>query len=62
LGGKVIATAGSEAKREVCKRLGGADHVVDYNNKDWPKEVMRLTGGKGVGKLESQCPRRETHD
>ena len=48
LGAKVIATAGSPEKREVCKRLGGADHVVDYNNKDWPKEVLKLTGGKGA--------------
>ncbi|KAH7108427.1 NAD(P)-binding protein [Auriculariales sp. MPI-PUGE-AT-0066] len=47
-GGKVIATAGSEEKREVCKRLGGADHVIDYNNKDWTKEVLKLTDGKGV--------------
>lgn len=49
LGARVIATAGSPAKRDVCARLGGADHVVDYNEKDWPKQILKLTGGKGVG-------------
>ncbi|EJD51027.1 NAD(P)-binding protein, partial [Auricularia subglabra TFB-10046 SS5] len=48
LGAKVIATAGSAKKLEVCKRLGGADHVIDYNNKAWTKEVMKITNGKGV--------------
>ncbi|KZV96520.1 NAD(P)-binding protein [Exidia glandulosa HHB12029] len=48
LGAKVIATAGSAAKLDVCKRLGGADHVIDYNDKSWPKQVLKLTGGHGV--------------
>ena len=51
LGAKVIATAGSKAKLDVCKRLGGADHVIDYNDKAWTKEVLKLTNGKGVGAL-----------
>ena len=50
LGAKVIATAGSLSKMEVCKKYGGADHAIDYTKKDWQKEVMKLTGGKGVGK------------
>ncbi|EJD51077.1 NAD(P)-binding protein [Auricularia subglabra TFB-10046 SS5] len=48
LGAKVIATAGSPAKREVCKRLGGADYAIDYNDKTWVKQVLEITEGKGV--------------
>ncbi|EIW82912.1 NAD(P)-binding protein [Coniophora puteana RWD-64-598 SS2] len=48
VGAKVIAAAGSSEKLDVCRRYGGADHAINYNNKDWPKEVMKLTGGKGV--------------
>ncbi|TFL04516.1 alcohol dehydrogenase [Pterulicium gracile] len=48
LGAKVIAAAGSQAKLDVCKKYGGADHVVDYTKKDWQKEVLKITGGKGV--------------
>lgn len=46
-GARVIATAGSEAKRARARELGAAD-VVDYTKADWPKEVKRLTGRKGV--------------
>ncbi|WVQ67824.1 uncharacterized protein L199_006029 [Kwoniella botswanensis] len=48
LGCKVIATASSPSKRRVCQEYGKADEVVDYTRKDWQKEVMRITGGKGV--------------
>ena len=48
LGAHVIATAGSPAKLEICKQKGGADHVLDYTQKDWQKKVMELTNGKGV--------------
>src|SRR5215212_11864248 len=41
-GARVIATAGSEEKRERARELG-ADEVVDYTREDWPKEVRRLT-------------------
>src|SRR5215203_4099695 len=46
-GARVIATAGSEEKRERARALG-ADEVVDYTREDWPKEVRRLTGRQGV--------------
>jgi NADPH:quinone reductase-like Zn-dependent oxidoreductase len=46
-GARVIATAGSEEKRERARSLG-ADEVVDYTREDWPKEVRRLTGKQGV--------------
>ncbi|THH30438.1 hypothetical protein EUX98_g3760 [Antrodiella citrinella] len=48
LGAKVIAAAGSEEKIEVSKKYGGADYGINYRNKDWQKEVMKITGGKGV--------------
>lgn len=47
LGARVIATASTEEKREKARELG-ADDAVDYTREDWPKEVRRLTGKKGV--------------
>jgi NADPH:quinone reductase-like Zn-dependent oxidoreductase len=46
-GARVIATAGSDEKLEKARELG-ADDTVNYTNKDWPKEVRRLTGNRGV--------------
>lgn len=47
-GATVIATAGSKHKLDVARGFG-ADHVVDYRQKDWDKEVKRLTPkGRGV--------------
>lgn len=48
LGAKVIAAAGSQSKLDICKQHGGADYIVDYTNPDWQKEVLKITGGKGV--------------
>jgi NADPH2:quinone reductase len=45
-GARVIATAGSEAKRELAASLG-ADHVLDHGREDWGREVKRLTDGRG---------------
>ena len=42
----VYATAGSEEKREVCRQIG-AVAAVDYRG-EWDKEILALTGGKGV--------------
>lgn len=44
---KVIATSGSDQK---CKRLRdlGADEAVNYAQKDFAPEVMRITANKGV--------------
>ncbi|KAK6345039.1 hypothetical protein TWF718_006978 [Orbilia javanica] len=47
LGAKVIATAGSEGKLEICKSFG-ADHGIIYREKSWTQEVLKLTGGRGV--------------
>jgi NADPH:quinone reductase-like Zn-dependent oxidoreductase len=46
-GARVIATAGSDGKLGKAKELG-ADEVVNYTNADWPREVRRLTGRRGV--------------
>ncbi|KAG6917314.1 hypothetical protein DXG01_002972 [Tephrocybe rancida] len=48
LGAKVIAAAGSESKIDIAKRYGGADFGVNYSKPGWQKEVLKLTGGKGV--------------
>lgn len=45
-GARVIATAGSEQKRALCRALG-ADDVVDHTNAAWPDEVKRLTNKRG---------------
>jgi len=46
-GARVIATAGSEAKRERLLALG-AHAAVSHARPDWADEVRRLTGGPGV--------------
>jgi NADPH2:quinone reductase len=46
-GATVIATAGSDEKVEVCRRLG-ADHAVNYKTQDFVEEVKRITGGRGA--------------
>lgn len=46
-GARVIATAGSEDKLQKARELG-ADETINYSNDDWPKQVKRLTGGRGV--------------
>ncbi|KAL4073966.1 hypothetical protein V8B97DRAFT_1937400 [Scleroderma yunnanense] len=48
LGAMVIAAAGSQSKLDICKQYGGADYVVDYTKPNWQKEVLQITGGKGV--------------
>lgn len=46
-GAKVIASAGSPAKRALLHTLG-VWHVVDSRRGDFAEEVKRLTGGRGV--------------
>jgi NADPH:quinone reductase len=48
LGARVIAAAGSSSKLNVAKTHGGADAVVDYTRAGWQKEVLKITGGRGV--------------
>jgi len=47
VGARVIATAGSQAKREAALALGAAA-AVDSRDPEWPKQVKALTGGRGV--------------
>lgn len=47
LGAKVIATAGSDDKVEICRGLG-ADVVVNYRTQDFVEVVMDATYGRGV--------------
>lgn len=54
LGAKVIATAGSQDKLDVVKKFGGADFGINYRNAGWQKEVLKITGGKGVGEFSSK--------
>jgi NADPH:quinone reductase-like Zn-dependent oxidoreductase len=46
-GARVIATASSDEKLAKARELG-ADETVNYTRDDWPKEVRRLTSGRGV--------------
>jgi len=46
-GATVIATAGSDEKVDVCRRLG-ADYAINYKTGDFVEEVKRITGGRGA--------------
>jgi len=47
-GATVIATSSSDNKLALAKKLG-ATHVINYKTTpDWEKEVLRITGGRGV--------------
>jgi putative PIG3 family NAD(P)H quinone oxidoreductase len=47
LGARVITTAGSEEKLEVCRSLG-ADLAISYREQDFVEEVRRGTDGGGA--------------
>ncbi|MFI0739275.1 SDR family NAD(P)-dependent oxidoreductase [Streptomyces sp. NPDC021100] len=46
-GARVIATAGTPAKRDLL-RLLGAEHVLDSRDLAFPRQVRELTDGRGV--------------
>jgi NADPH:quinone reductase-like Zn-dependent oxidoreductase len=46
-GARVIATASSDEKLAKARELG-ADETINYSNDSWPKEVRKLTNGRGV--------------
>ena len=46
-GARVLATVGSDEKREAVSKLG-ADVVLNHRTQDVPAEVQKLTGGRGV--------------
>lgn len=48
MGATVIITSSSDEKLERARQLG-ADHTINYKAKpEWGKEVLELTGGRGV--------------
>ena len=47
LGATVLVTAGSDEKCAACVALG-ADHAINYQNRDFAEEAKKLTNGKGV--------------
>ncbi|MFE9422260.1 SDR family NAD(P)-dependent oxidoreductase [Kitasatospora sp. NPDC006697] len=47
LGAEVIATAGSEAKRQYLRELG-VEHVFDSRDLSWADGARAATGGRGV--------------
>jgi NADPH:quinone reductase-like Zn-dependent oxidoreductase len=50
-GARVIVTSSSHEKLARARRLG-ADHTINYRETpDWDKEVLRLTGGRGVDQV-----------
>ena len=47
LGARVIATASSQAKLDICEQAG-ADHLINYREEDFVSQVQGLTDGKGA--------------
>lgn len=47
-GATVIATAGTQRKREIAREFG-ADYVIDYREKNWPEEVKKLCATHRTG-------------
>ena len=46
-GARVITTASSDEKLAKARELG-ADETINYTRDDWPKDVRRVTGRRGV--------------
>ncbi|WML52233.1 NAD(P)H-quinone oxidoreductase [Neobacillus sp. PS3-12] len=44
---KIIVTAGSQKKLDICKELG-ADVLINYKEQPFEEEVLKFTNGKGV--------------
>ncbi|NGM82054.1 NAD(P)H-quinone oxidoreductase [Paenibacillus sp. 7124] len=44
---KVIVTAGSTRKLDICKELG-ADVLINYKEQSFDEEILKVTNGKGV--------------
>ncbi|MBI3650991.1 MAG: NAD(P)-dependent alcohol dehydrogenase [Acidobacteria bacterium] len=47
-GARVIITSSSDAKLERARQLGASDVINYRTTPDWEKEVLKLTGGRGV--------------
>jgi acyl transferase domain-containing protein/acyl carrier protein len=55
LGADILATAGSEEKRDYVRGLG-IEHVWDSRNLDFADGVMAVTGGRGVDVVLNSVP------
>ena len=53
-GAQVIATAGPAHRQRVTGL--GADHVIDYHDRQWPEQVRAITGGRGVAAAANAAP------
>ena len=47
IGCTLIGTVGSDEKIEIAKE-NGCNHVINYSTKDFAKEILEITNGKGV--------------
>lgn len=47
LGGRIISTGSTEAKRDLAKSLG-AEFALDSTDAHWPAEIRKLTAKRGV--------------
>jgi NADPH2:quinone reductase len=47
LGARVIATVSTEEKAKLASEAG-ADHVINYVEKDFEEEVNKISGGEGI--------------
>jgi NADPH2:quinone reductase len=47
LGARVIATAGSPEKLEICRQCG-AEHLINYRSENFVEKVNEITEGKGA--------------
>jgi NADPH2:quinone reductase len=43
----IIASVGSEQKKEITREVG-ANHVINYKEENFSKKILEITGGKGV--------------
>ena len=48
LGARTILSTSSPEKATLVREKFGVDHTIDYRDDDWPRQVQKLTGGKGV--------------
>ncbi|HEY4360060.1 MAG TPA: NAD(P)-dependent alcohol dehydrogenase [Bryobacteraceae bacterium] len=47
-GARVVVTSSSDEKLEKAKKLGASDGINYKTHPEWDKEVLRVTGGRGV--------------
>jgi len=47
-GGKIIATAGSAEKIDKARELLPVDHIINYKEADYAKEIRDITGKRGI--------------